>query len=871
MANDDLIRSGTASVANGSVVVTGQTVAWTNVREGDFFGAHVGLAVPIATIAGSTITLAYPWPGATQVAAAYAIQPKGDVTRMQDRVRSLLESLTTGALAAMATLGSSADKLVYFPFAGIAALADFPTYARGLVGAVNDVVARNLLGLGNVNNTADLNKPVSTAQAAAIALVRDQITSNSIAKDTWVALTTQPGAFAGQGAEVLDTDTGAHTDPVAGGTVANAGRYSWSTSPAGWKRIGSTGLTAKADKTYVEANIRTGKNVNLIANGNLRGVGYGCKRYAPDYVAGQDDVGTPAVGKYGGFFLPIVNSYLNSIGCDAALDMPPVGQGNLLSQEVHLTGGYLLGILLIYSSTDDWGMGTGAMISLIARHTDGTSQAYSLNAGAYMANWSFETVAPNVRRYVVKVPVTAGKTISRLDFGGNDTSTPSRTANFSLTGFWVSWSDRQIDIADTMWPSWDNSAVPPVLTGKLSNHDTRLVVNEADIANLQTATRKATNSLAQLREALLDNTMSIDLVLVGDSNTWGFGVSGAANVSPPAAGLLTDVRNNLTSPSWANLLGQWLGTVMVSGKNHANPSAGVRSYYEDVLLDASRHHKMLCKSVATGLIVPPRLIVNPVSGPILNRYIDIDVGQMLEFTFTGDQFTVLFAVLNTSPAATFDVLIDGAVVDADVSSYASSAAFGQSRVVTCTFGPHTVRIVPKVRYLRIEGIGIRRKLIVRNQGLIGTNSNEWLPTGSIGLSSAVPSSCNFAIIMLGTNDRNQAFDPKYPNRTADNLHSIYTWLQANRANLKPILASNIKPKGDKEQGGGGLTYHYNSSETSRAIAELSERLGLGFIDIYGKSARDDLTGVSYLVADQLHLSDAGHVSVFDLLTAILRQ
>jgi len=36
-----------------------------------------------------------------------------------------------------------------------------------------------------------------------------------------------------------------HTDPVASGTVANAGRYSWQVSPSGWQRIGETGLSAR--------------------------------------------------------------------------------------------------------------------------------------------------------------------------------------------------------------------------------------------------------------------------------------------------------------------------------------------------------------------------------------------------------------------------------------------------------------------------------------------------------------------------------------------------------------------------------------------------------------------------------------------------
>ena len=82
---------------------------------------------------------------------------------------------------------------------------------------------------------------VANAQAAALTVA------------TWTALAALTAAVAGTGAEVLDSDTGTHTDPVVGGTVNNAGRYSWSASPAGWRRIGDTGLSAKADKTTVQA------------------------------------------------------------------------------------------------------------------------------------------------------------------------------------------------------------------------------------------------------------------------------------------------------------------------------------------------------------------------------------------------------------------------------------------------------------------------------------------------------------------------------------------------------------------------------------------------------------------------------------------
>jgi hypothetical protein len=76
--------------------------------------------------------------------------------------------------------------------------------------------------------------------------IEEAQTTNRLVKATWSELAAITGTTNGQGAEVLDSDAGTHTDPVVGGTVANAGVYSWSVSPAGWKRIGSTGLSSKA-------------------------------------------------------------------------------------------------------------------------------------------------------------------------------------------------------------------------------------------------------------------------------------------------------------------------------------------------------------------------------------------------------------------------------------------------------------------------------------------------------------------------------------------------------------------------------------------------------------------------------------------------
>ncbi len=133
------------------------------------------------------------------------------------------------------------------------------------------------------------NAAAASAAAAALSVTNAQAAALTVA--TWAALAALTSSVAGTGAEVLDTDIGTHTDPVIGGTVNNAGRYSWSASPAGWRRIGDTGLTSKAPianptftTAFGTANIRISESADqayLIEDG------------AGNYIAGFDGDAVP--------------------------------------------------------------------------------------------------------------------------------------------------------------------------------------------------------------------------------------------------------------------------------------------------------------------------------------------------------------------------------------------------------------------------------------------------------------------------------------------------------------------------------------------------------------------------------------------------
>lgn len=85
------------------------------------------------------------------------------------------------------------------------------------------------------------------AASASLTPLIEGAAAGAVLATGWASLAAIAGSRVGQPASVAESDTGTHVDPVVGGTVANAGEYTWSAAPAGWRRVRDLPWIAIAD------------------------------------------------------------------------------------------------------------------------------------------------------------------------------------------------------------------------------------------------------------------------------------------------------------------------------------------------------------------------------------------------------------------------------------------------------------------------------------------------------------------------------------------------------------------------------------------------------------------------------------------------
>ncbi|WP_288994724.1 pyocin knob domain-containing protein [uncultured Gemmobacter sp.] len=149
--------TGTVTLGAGSTTVTGSGTSWiaAGLEAGDMFWA-AGLSVRIASVNSATsLTLAFPWPGAALSGANYEVRFTPDATRVLSAAREVLSALTNGNLSSLAGLTTSANKLAYYTGAGTAALATLSAFARTLLDDADQAAMRATLGLVPTGSATD--------------------------------------------------------------------------------------------------------------------------------------------------------------------------------------------------------------------------------------------------------------------------------------------------------------------------------------------------------------------------------------------------------------------------------------------------------------------------------------------------------------------------------------------------------------------------------------------------------------------------------------------------------------------------------------------------------------------------------------------
>ncbi|MDX0312836.1 hypothetical protein GOC54_17405 [Sinorhizobium meliloti] len=418
-----------------------------------------------------------------------------------------------------------------------------------------------------------------------------------------------------------------------------------------------------------------------------------------------------------------------------------------------------------------------------------------------------------------------------------------------------------------------------VTTGAITVGATPLTFRKViDISSQNTALNSLTVRVEDLEEQkttmrrfveiLLDGWTCAEICLIGDSITWGVGATGTAPTDP-RTGQLTDPRNNLTSPTWANLFRDYLIANFCSGAL-VNPSPGVGYARRMFEFDPTTDDTIRYISRSSGLdLTKP---VAEAGSAAFHRVLDIpknNSDRAMQFSFYGDDARFVFGGTATDVGATFTIEVDG-VVQGTYSHYRSPAAFNQEQAITpAAFGHHTVRIWnnSNTQDLRGEMVRHNRRLQVRNQGIIGVQSSRWLPTGTLW--SGIAATDNIVLCQLGTNDRIGALGFSLrPQKLRDNLNTIGEQLKADGKLLVLATPPKAAPTSDYPIVP-PPSYYFDTADAAQAVRLAAQDLKVSVIDHFQNFAINYAT----LLADGIHPDDDGHYVEYKdgLVAAIQRE
>ena len=380
---------------------------------------------------------------------------------------------------------------------------------------------------------------------------------------------------------------------------------------------------------------------------------------------------------------------------------------------------------------------------------------------------------------------------------------------------------------------------------------------------IQAQRPKNIDVLADLYDAITNPLRDSHIGHIGDSIDWGVGASGIAPIDPRNH-QLTDARNNFTSKTWVNLFRKWTAELSCHAKNEVGTQAtGLTTYYNAINVEIQDAWKDFTpNNISSGLLTQTRKETIRTYGA--NRSIDIQQGSALTFQFSGTAITLVYANLKNLNVA---IYVDGVLKSTVVTDNSAVPAFGTTLTIS---GLSDVAHVLRIETAETSGEAFRLQYIRRNKshsvmnsGIIGTNTGEWLPGGSLLVPNALPSNVTHVLIKLGTNDRGMANGASYmagAQGTFVNLNAIVNSLRNTYPGVRVILIAPPYAPTDSAYG--------SSDEIARAVRRAAKVLECGFIDLYSPTLELEMQGETWL-SDGLHPNDYGYRVMFKNLQSAI--
>lgn len=345
------------------------------------------------------------------------------------------------------------------------------------------------------------------------------------------------------------------------------------------------------------------------------------------------------------------------------------------------------------------------------------------------------------------------------------------------------------------------------------------------------------------------------ITVIGDSEPWGVGASGASTTAPNT-GALTDARNNFDAPSYINKLAKWVGQKFCDGEGYsltdplsAAYPAGTREYRKALSVDVCYDPQFAVINTATGQ--PVAKTVTTDAGARLGRTLDIHPGQELHFRHVGDWWKLVFKTQSTHsdagvrPVYTLRGVLNAGLAN-NLTTYEAVPTNGNLENVYCGWDDWRVKIVVPASgaALKIECIENQRAVIFVNNALVGTWSGQWAP-GTTNFDTGISNKTTTLISQIGKNDRilesvGSTTGPDNSTRTRKGVKDIIVGLWEDKPLADALLLTGSKAVGTAEVTGDPATYGYSMAEVSFVVGDVARELSLTFIDYYAVSAANDV-------------------------------